>query len=262
MPFGRRRNRIDRSLRERGVPPEPQVREREETATNGPWDEADAPEDGRPRVDLGSLRLPALPGMELRVDVNAQQKVVGASLRAGDSLLQLSVFAAPRAGGLWDDVRAELARGASGQGGRLTEVDGPFGPELVGSILVAAPPQAGETGAPKPVRRAARFLGVDGPRWFLRGMISGSAAATPEAAAPLEAAFRSVVVVRGPEPMPVREQLPLTLPPQAAQQVARRQAAGQAARPVARRPAAPAAPSTTPPAASPVTPPTEPGTAG
>ena len=29
MPFGRRRNRIDRSLRERGVPPEPQVRERD-----------------------------------------------------------------------------------------------------------------------------------------------------------------------------------------------------------------------------------------
>ena len=27
MPLGRRRNRIDRSLRERGVPPEPQVRE-------------------------------------------------------------------------------------------------------------------------------------------------------------------------------------------------------------------------------------------
>ncbi|WP_164699967.1 DUF3710 domain-containing protein [Modestobacter sp. KNN46-3] len=276
MPFGRRRNRIDRSLRERGVPPEPQVREREETATSGPWDEADAPEDGRPRVDLGALRLPALPGMELRVDVNAQQKVVGASLRAGDSLLQLSVFAAPRAGGLWDDVRAELARGASGQGGRLTEVDGPFGPELVGSILVAAPPQPGETGAPKPVRRPTRFLGVDGPRWFLRGMISGSAAATPEAAAPLEAAFRSVVVVRGPQPMPVREQLPLTLPPQAAQQVARRQAAGQAPRPTARRPAAPAAPPTTPPAASPVAPPpatpptsrppaappTEPGTVG
>ncbi|MCZ2805055.1 DUF3710 domain-containing protein [Modestobacter sp. VKM Ac-2983] len=261
MPFGRRRNRIDRSLRERGVPPEPQVREREESATSGPWDEADAPEDGRPRVDLGSLRLPAAAGMELRVDVNAQQQVVGASLRAGDSLLQLSVFAAPRAGGLWDEVRAELMRGASGQGGRLTEVDGPFGRELVGSVLVAAPPQQGETGAPKPVRRPARFLGVDGPRWFLRGMISGSAASTPEAAAPLEAAFRSVVVVRGAEPMPVREQLPLTLPPQAAQQVARRQAAGQGARPAARRPAAPpAAPPSVaaPPAAAPVAPPASP----
>ena len=62
----------------------------------------------------------------------------------------------------------------------------------------------------------ARFLGVDGPRWFLRGMISGPAGEDPEAAAPLEAAFRQVIVVRGSEPMPVREQLPMTLPPEAA----------------------------------------------
>jgi hypothetical protein len=119
MPLGRRRNRIDRSVRERGVPPEPQVRQREETVTSGPWDVADVPEDGLARVDLGALRLPAMSGMELRVDVNAQQQVVGASLRSGDSLLSLSVFAAPRAGGLWDDVRAELARSASGQGASL-----------------------------------------------------------------------------------------------------------------------------------------------
>ncbi|WP_299957156.1 DUF3710 domain-containing protein [uncultured Modestobacter sp.] len=229
MPFGRRRNRIDRSLRERGVPPEPQVREREETATSGPWDEADAPQDGRPRVDLGALRVPAVGGMELRVDVNAQQQVVGASLRMGDSLLQLSVFAAPRAGGLWDEVRADLARGASGQGGQLREVDGPFGRELAGSVLLtpAAPP--GQTAPAKPVRRPARFLGVDGPRWFLRGMMTGPAAADPEAGAALEAAFRDVVVVRGPQPMPVREQLPLTLPAQAAAQMARQQAAGRTA---------------------------------
>jgi hypothetical protein len=70
------------------------------------------------------------------------------------------------------------------------------------------------------VRRAARFVGVDGPRWFLRGMISGPAAESPEAAAALEQAFRQIVVVRGTAPMPVREQLPLTLPPQAAAQLA------------------------------------------
>jgi hypothetical protein len=69
------------------------VREVEETT--GPWDSADAPDDGIARVDLGSLRLPAVPGTELRVDVNAQQKVVGATLRYGDSLLQVAVFAAP-----------------------------------------------------------------------------------------------------------------------------------------------------------------------
>ncbi|MGY1771139.1 DUF3710 domain-containing protein [Blastococcus sp. SYSU D00813] len=241
MPFGRRRNRIDRSLREKGVPPEPQVRVREVEETTGPYDEADAPSDGVARVDLGSLRLPAVPGTELRVDLNQQQKVVGATLRYGDSLLQVSAFAAPRAGGIWDDVRADLARSASGQGGSLKEVDGPFGPELAGHVRMTPVAAAGQP-APAPVRRATRFLGVDGPRWFLRGMISGPAAENAEAAAPLEDVFRRIVVVRGTEPMPVREQLPLTLPPQAAAQVAAQQAARQQA---AGRPAA--APATPPP---------------
>jgi hypothetical protein len=226
MPFGRRRNRIDRSLRERGVPPEPQHKVREALTTQGPWDEADAPDDGVARIDLGSIRLPALPGMDLRVELSPQQKVVGATLRAGESLLQVSAFAAPRATGIWDDVRADLATSASGQGGSLREVDGPFGPELSGTILIAPPPQAGQPPA-TPERRPARFLGVDGPRWFLRGLITGPAAGDPASAGPLETAFRGIVVVRGAEPMPVREQLPLSLPPQAAAQLARQQAARQ-----------------------------------
>jgi hypothetical protein len=225
MPFGRRRNRIDRSLRERGVPPEPQHRVREVAETSGPWDEADAPHDGVPRVDLGALRLPARPGMELRVDLNPQQQVIGATLRAGDSQLQVSVFAAPRAAGIWDDIRADLAKSASGQGGSLREVEGPFGPELAGTILMPPPPQPGQTTPPQPVRRPARFLGVDGPRWFLRGLMTGPAASDGDAAAALEDAFRGIVVVRGAEPLPVREQLPLTLPPQAAEQLARQRAA-------------------------------------
>ena len=238
MPFGRRRNRIDRSLRERGVPPEPQLRERETAETTGPWDEADAPDDGLPRVDLGSLRLPARPGTELRVDLNQSQKVVGATLKAGDSLLQVSAFAAPRQGGIWDEVRADLARNASGQGASLRETEGPFGPELAGTV-VTTPPARSDEPAPAPVRRPARFLGVDGPRWFLRAMITGPAADDPEQAALLESVFRDVVVVRGTGPMAVREQLPLTLPPQAAAQVAQQQAARQAARKAPPRPAAP-----------------------
>jgi Protein of unknown function (DUF3710) len=230
MPIGRRRNRIDRSLRERGVPPEPQHREREVVETTGPYDEADAPDDGVARIDLGSIRLPALPGMDLRVELNPQQKVVGATLRAGDSLLQVAAFAAPRMAGIWDDVRADIATSASGQGGKLEEVEGPFGVELAGSIMAPPPPQPEQTTPPKPVRRPARFLGVDGPRWFLRGLLSGPAAGDPEAAGPLEEAFRGIVVVRGTEPMPVREQLPLSLPPQAAAQLAAQREAQQARR--------------------------------
>ena len=227
MPFGRRRNRIDRSLRERGVPPEPQQREREVAETSGPWDSADAPEDGLPRIDLGAIRLPGLAGTDLRVELNQQQKVIGATLRSGESLLQVSAFAAPRAGGIWDSVREDLAKSASGQGGSLREVDGPFGPELTGTIVTAPPAQPGQTTPPQPVRRAARFLGVDGPRWFLRGLITGPAAESSEAASVLETAFRGIVVVRGAEPMPVREQLTLTLPPQAAAQLAKQQEAGR-----------------------------------
>jgi len=233
MPFGRRRNRIERSLRERGVPPEPQHREREVEETSGPWDVSDAPQDGLARIDLGALRLPAVQGMELRVELNQQQKVIGATLRMGESQLQISAFAAPRATGIWDSVREDLATSASGQGGSLREVEGPFGTELAGTILVSAPPPPGQTERPTPVRRAARFIGVDGPRWFLRGLLTGPAASSegtppPEAEA-LEQAFRDIVVVRGTEPMPVREQLPLILPQQAADQLARQQAAQQAA---------------------------------
>jgi hypothetical protein len=218
MPIGRRRNRIDRSLRERGVPPEPQLRPRDRPETTGPWDETDVPDGGPARIDLGALRLPALPDMELRVEVGPQGQVVGATLREGESLLSVAAFAAPRAGGLWDDVREEIARSASGQGGSLREADGPFGTELAGSVL--AMPAVPEGTTPQPIRVPARFLGVDGPRWFLRGTLTGPAGAGGADAAALEQAFRDVVVVRGTEPMPVRDPLPLTLPAQAAEQMA------------------------------------------
>jgi hypothetical protein len=64
--------------------------------------------------------------------------------------------------------------------------------------------------------RPVRFVGVDGPRWFLRGLFAGAAAADPAAAAPLEAVFREVVVIRGEQPMPPRDLLELRLPPEAA----------------------------------------------
>ena len=160
MPVGRRRNRIDRSLRERGSRRSRSTASARWTPPPGPWDDADAPEDGLARIDLGSLRLPAMPGMDLRVELNAQQKVIAATLRSGESFLQVSVFAAPRAGGIWDSVREDLAKSASGQGGSLAEVDGPFGPELAGTIVATPPatpgqpaPAAGAPSGPVPRRR-------------------------------------------------------------------------------------------------------------
>jgi hypothetical protein len=76
--------------------------------------------------------------------------------------------------------------------------------------------EAGGRGQPEP----QRFLGVDGPRWFLRGVIRGAAASRPEQAKPLEDLFANVVVVRGDHPVPPRELLPLQLPEDARQALA------------------------------------------
>ena len=79
-----------------------------------------------------------------------------------------------------------------------------------------------------------RFVGVDGPRWFLRAMLAGAPATEDAQAKPFLDTFRGVVVVRGSEPLPVRDPVPLQLPKEAAEQVAA--AAEQAARAGSGRP--------------------------
>ena len=56
---------------------------------------------------------------------------------------------------------------------------------------------------------------MDGPRWFLRGVISGPAAARDDLAAALEDVFADVVVVRGDHPVPPRDLLEIRLPEEA-----------------------------------------------
>jgi len=199
MPFGRRR-RLDRSVREKGVAPEPEIRDRQQTATTGPYDVHDAPEDAVARIDLGTLRVPPVAGGDLRLDVNKAGKIITATLRHQGSAMQVGAFAAPRQGGIWSDVRAEILATLTQQGGSGEENDGRFGPELAARLAMKQGPQP------------ARFIGVDGPRWFLRALITGPAATDDGAAEVFENVLRQIIVVRGSEPMPVREQLPLRLP--------------------------------------------------
>ncbi|CPU67798.1 Protein of uncharacterised function (DUF3710) [Mycobacteroides abscessus] len=60
--------------------------------------------------------------------------------------------------------------------------------------------------------RPARFVGVDGPRWFLRGVLTGKAAVDPAEARLLETVFANIVVVRDQNPRPPRDLLTLHLP--------------------------------------------------
>jgi hypothetical protein len=179
-----------------------------EAPRRGPFDAADVGTMG-PRVDLGALWLPVLPGLELRMEIDKRtEKVTGVSATLGPSGLQVQAFAAPRTEGIWDEVRAEIAASVTGQGGTVDDVPGPFGRELIARIPAQTPDG-------RQAVRPARFVGVDGPRWFLRGVLTGQAAVDAEAARPLESVFANVVVVRDNSPRPPRDLLTLTLPNQA-----------------------------------------------
>ncbi|WP_448629297.1 DUF3710 domain-containing protein [Cellulomonas soli] len=171
----------------------------------GPWDVDDV-EDEVNRVDLGALRLPGIPGMELRMEIDKTTNVVSAATVMLDgSSLQVQAFAAPRTEGIWDEIRAEIAESVTQQGGSADDLPGPFGRELLARLPVRTP--EGRTG-----HRPARFLGTDGPRWFVRGVLTGKAAVEPESARTLERVFAGIVVVRGTEARPPRDLLPLALP--------------------------------------------------
>jgi hypothetical protein len=185
----------------------------EASRPQGPWDSEDVPADDLQRIDLGSLRLPVPDGIEVRVDVSPEGEVVAATLVQGQSSMQVNVFAAPKRSGIWSEVRSEIADALVQGGGSTEQIDGPLGPELKAQVPTEVPGQ-GTMLAP------ARCLGVDGPRWFLRALLTGPAATDPAQAAVLEQALRNVVVARGGEAMAVRDPLPLHLPKDVAEQAA------------------------------------------
>lgn len=58
----------------------------------------------------------------------------------------------------------------------------------------------------------SRIVGIEGPRWLLRGTFLGEAGLNPSDEGLLMDALREVIVVRGDEPRIPREALLLTLP--------------------------------------------------
>ncbi|MEO6998418.1 MAG: DUF3710 domain-containing protein [Terracoccus sp.] len=171
----------------------------------GPFDRTTV-EDDTDYLNLGSIWLRGQQGMELRLEINEQeQQITGVTAVIGESAVQLQAFAAPRTEGVWVDIRDEIATSITGSGGTAEIVAGPFGQELLTRM-----PQAGPDG--RTVFMPARFLGVDGPRWFLRAVVSGRAAIDPEAAHEVHDVIRTAVIDRGDEAMPPREVLPLRLP--------------------------------------------------
>ena len=179
-----------------------------ETGT-GPWDAADAPD--RPgsvgRIDLGPLRIPAVDGMQIRLENpgGAGQEISAAVLVLAGSTLELRAFAAPRTTGIWDELREDIVAELDRAGARFEVEEGEHGPEILAHVPVRTPD--GRDGTV-----AARFIGVDGPRWFLRGVLQGPAATDEAASRVLREVFADIVVVRDGAARPPREILPLHAP--------------------------------------------------
>ncbi len=172
----------------------------------GPWDVDDAPSDEVVRLDLGSMRIPGTPGTEIQVNLDeAGGSVIAVTAVHGESTLQLQAFAAPRREGIWAEVRRELAAEITKDGGLADAEEIPIGTSLKAQLPFPQP--GGGTAL-----AAVRFIGCDGPRWFLRGVLTGPAAADLALAEPLLGVFTGTVVVRGNEAHAPREALPLRLP--------------------------------------------------
>ena len=156
----------------------------------------------RPSIDFGAIQLPMRDDVVYKLEVEeATNRIVAITVEHKGSMLQLQAFSAPAAEGVWHDIRSALEQSITSQGGNTESVIGPLGPELNAQI----PLQGGGD-------RLAKFIGVDGPKWFLRGVISGLALGDTLAMSYMIEIFRSVAVVRGSSPMPPKELLDLVAP--------------------------------------------------
>jgi hypothetical protein len=171
---------------------------------DGPFDESEAPDDDFPRLDLGSVRIPVPDGAQLQVEMDPSGPVRAVHVLTPVGQLTLNAYAAPKSGGLWREVCGELAEQLRSDGATVRSQVGDWGQELSASL--------GEV--------ALRFVGVDGPRWMLRGVVAGPPELADTSAEALRAMVRSTVVVRGTQPMPVRTPLQIDLPRAIAEHIA------------------------------------------
>lgn len=206
-----------------------------EAGEGGPYDIQD-PFPEMQRLDFGAFQVPVAQGLGFQVNFEATEvdeegnpldgRPVAVLVQHGESVLQLQAFAAPKRSGIWADVRRETATEIQEQAeGQTQEVEGPFGVELRAMVPAPLTDEVLEQ-MPKEMReqipqevidqgyawQPIRFVGVDGPRWFLQGVVQGAAVEDEEQWQTLEDVFRNVVVSRGEAPMPPRELLPLIIP--------------------------------------------------
>lgn len=164
------------------------------------------------RLDLGSVLIPMPEAGQLQVELTETGVPSAVWVVTPNGRFTIAAYAAPKTGGLWREVAAELAESLRNDSAQVSIKDGPWGREVVG---IAA--------------GAVRFIGVDGYRWMIRCVINGPHETMEALEQEARAALADTVVRRGDTPLPVRTPLTVQLPEPMAQQLREAAAAQQAA---------------------------------
>ena len=176
------------------------------TNAGGPWDVADAPE-GTEFYDFGPLKLPAIPGIKARLEIDPDRQEIGAvTVRIADCALQLQVIAKQRGVSVWADTRQELVANLRLRPGHQQVIEGHYGAEVIGVLT-------GRTPEGLLVDATMRFQGVEGDTWMIRAVSSGGSVTHDSVVAKVDAFLSRCAVDRGDGDEPAGTVLPLTDPP-------------------------------------------------
>ncbi|RLP10675.1 DUF3710 domain-containing protein [Propionibacterium australiense] len=183
----------------------------------GPFDlsEVDLDADDVERMDFDALILTPFDGMQLQLQVNQQTQQLQAILAvSGQSVMELSLFAAPANRDMRAEVRDEMIANAQKAGGKATLTAGPFGTEVRRVVPITT--QQGQHGY-----HVSRTWFAQGPRWLLRGVLMGEAGLAEGVEGSTELLyelFANTVVRRGDKPKVPGELIPMTMSPELAAQ--------------------------------------------
>ncbi|MBS5962433.1 DUF3710 domain-containing protein [Varibaculum cambriense] len=177
----------------------------------GPYNEGESPE-GSEFLDMGVLRIPMIAGLQVLPVQDANGNILALEIVSGTAQMQLAAFAMQRSGGLWDEVRQELADQLKAEEYQVFPLPGPFG-----EAVLARPIPEGKSavGGAMPLL----LWGIEGDRWLLRVIVRGQAAEEESAREGLLEVLGGMEVVRGKEAHVPGEALPIELPEELLEQL-------------------------------------------
>ena len=181
------------------------------TEALGPYSDGESPQ-GSQFLDLGALRIPLITGLQVFPVQDAHGNILAIEIVSAAAQMQLSPFAMQRSGGLWEEIREELAEQLKAQEYQIFPLPGPFG-EAILARPIPGGKSCGEGAFP------LLLWGIEGDRWFLRVIVRGQAAEDENARVGLLEVLHGMEVVRDDQAKVPGELLPIELPPEVADQL-------------------------------------------